>query len=82
MPSTQSLPSEAPWIPPGVVRLVRLKREGALGRGDLVATRRLGTCEVVSIETTHTLTVRALDDHTHYRNSGLDFGSGVRLGEV
>ena len=49
MASTQALPSEAPWIPPGVVRLVRLKREGALVRGDLVATRRLGTCEVVTI---------------------------------
>lgn len=53
MSSTQALPAEAPWIPPGVIRLVRLKREGALGRGDLVATRRLGTCEVVSIASPH-----------------------------
>lgn len=82
MASTQALPAEAPWIPPGVVHLVRLRREGALGRGDLVATRRLGTCEVVTIESTHTLTVRSLDNHTHYRISGIDFGPGVRLGEV
>ena len=64
MSSTQALPAEAPWIPPGVIRLVRLKREGALGRGDLVATRRLGTCEVVSITSAHSLTVRALDNHS------------------
>jgi urease accessory protein UreE len=65
-----------------VIRLVRLKREGALGRGDLVAMRRLGTCEVVSIESAHALTVRALDNHTHYRISGIDFGTGTRLSEV
>ena len=82
MSSTQALPAEAPWISLGVIRLVRLKREGALGRGDLVATRRLGTCEVVTIETTHTLTVRALDNHTHYRISGIDFGASARLREV
>lgn len=82
MSSTQALPAEAPWIPPGVVRLVRLKREGALGRGDLVATCRLGTCEVVSIASPHSLTVRALDNHTHYRISGIDFGTGARLREV
>ena len=82
MASTQALPAEAPWIPHGVVRLVKLSREGAVGCGDLVATRRLGTCEVVTIESAHTLTVRALDNHTHYRISGFDFGPGVRLGEV
>lgn len=79
MSSTQALPAEAPWIPPGVIRLVRLKREGALGRGDLVATRRLGTSEVVSIASPHSFTVRALDNHTHYRISGTDFGMGTRL---
>lgn len=82
MSSTQAFPAEAPWIPPGVIRLVRLKREGALGRRDLVATRRLGTCEVVSIASPHSLTVRALDNHTHYRISGIDFGTGARLREV
>ena len=82
MTSKQAVPYGAPWIPPGVVRLVRLKREGALGRGDLVATRRLGTCEVVSIASPHSLTVRALDNHAHYRISGIDFGTGARLREV
>lgn len=75
-------PCGGSWIPPGVIRLVRLKREGALGRGDLVATRRLGTCEVVSIASPHSLTVRALDNHTHYRISGIDFGTGAHLREV
>lgn len=79
MASTQALSAEAPWIPPGVIRIVRLKREGVLGRADLVATRRLGTCEVVSIESARTLTVRAFDNHTHYRISGIDFGPGARL---
>ena len=71
MSSTQALPAESPWIPPGVIRLVRLKREGALGRGDLVATRRLGTCEVVSIASPHSLTVRALvrDRHAAARSA-------------
>ena len=82
MSSTQAFPAEAPWIPPGVIRLVGLKREGALGNGDLVATRRLGTCEVFSIASPHSLTVRALDNHTHYRISGIDFGTGARLREV
>lgn len=77
--STQALPAEAPWIPHGVIRLVRLKREGVLGRGDLVATRRLGTCEVVAISSAYSLMVRALDNHTHYRISGIDFGAGARL---
>jgi len=79
MSSTQALPAEAPWIPPGVIRLVRLQREGALGRGDLVATRRLGTCEVVSIASAYSLMVRVLDNHTHYRIGGIDFGAGARL---
>jgi hypothetical protein len=26
--------------------------------------------------------VRSLDNHTHYRISGIDFGPGVRLGDV
>ena len=82
MSSTQALPAEAPWIPPGLIRLVRLKREGALGNGDLVATRRLGTCEVFSIASPHSLTVRALDNHAHYRISGIDWGTGARLREV
>lgn len=82
MSSTQALPAEAPWIPHGVIRLVRLKRQGALGRADLVATRRLGTSEVVSIASPHSLAVRALDNHTHYRISGIDFGTGARLREV
>jgi hypothetical protein len=76
MSSTQALPAEAPDPSHGVIRLVRLKREG-VGRGDLVATRRLGTCEVVSIASPHSLTVRALDNHTHYRISGIDFGTGA-----
>ena len=56
--------------------------ESDIGRlDDLVATRRLGTCEVVSITSAHSLTVRALDNHTHYRISGIDFGTGARLRE-
>jgi hypothetical protein len=77
--STQACPADPHSIAPGVIRLVGLAREGALGSGDLVATRRLGTCEVVSIESTHTLTVRSLATRDHDRISGIGFGPGVRV---
>ena len=81
MPSQQAVPYGAPWIPPGVIRLVRLKREGALSRGDLVATRHLGTCEIVGVESTHTLTVRALETDTHHRLHCV-LGPGVSLSDA
>lgn len=81
MSSQQAVPYGAPWIPPGVVRLVRLKREGALGAGDLVALRRLGTCKVITVESTHTITVRALETDTYHRLH-CDFGHGVSLSDA
>ncbi len=81
MSSQLSAPHAAPWIPPGVVRLIRLKREGALSRGDLVATRHLGTCEVVTVESTHAITVRSVSADTHHRLHCV-FGPGVSLGDA
>lgn len=81
MSSQQAAAYGAPWIPPGVVRLVRLKREGALSCGDLVATRHLGTCEVVTVESTHAITVRSLETDTHHRLHCV-LGSGVSLSDA
>lgn len=81
MPSQQTVPYGAPWISPGVIRLVRLEREGALGRGDLIATRGLGTCEVITVESTHAITVRALETGACHRLHCV-FGPGVRLSDA
>lgn len=81
MSSHQTAPYGAPWIPPGVIRLVRLKREGALARGDLVATRHLGTCEVINVESTHAISVRALETDTQHRLHCV-FGPGVSLSDA
>ena len=59
----------------------RLKREGALSRGDLVATRHLGTCEVVTVESTHAITVRSVSADTHHRLHCV-FGPGVSLADA
>ncbi len=82
MSSTLSLPSEAPFIPPVFLLLFLLNRECALFRGDLLATLLLLTFSFVSISSQHSLTVRALDNQTHYRISGIDLGTGARLREV
>lgn len=81
MTSQQPTPYGAPWLPSGVVRLVKLKREGALSRGDLVATRNLGTCEVITVESTHSITVRALENDTNHRLLCV-FGPGVSLSDA
>ncbi len=85
MPTAQALPCQAASIPtsipPGVVRIIRLAREGTLRRGELVATRRLGVCEVVYIESVRDLTVRALVDDSVHRLS-VDFGAHVRLNDA
>lgn len=61
-------------IPSGTLRLVRLAREGALGQGDLVATQRLGECQVVRIHTAHSIEVRCVASGEHYLLSGIWFG--------
>ena len=81
MPSQQTAPYGAPWIPPGVIRLVRLGREGALARGDLVATHSLGPSEVITVESTHAITVRALETGACHRLRCV-FGPGVRLSDA
>lgn len=72
-------PAPANDIPPGTLRLVRLAREGALRAGDLVATRRLGTCEVTCVHTPQSIEVRAQSSGQHYLLSGLDFGPDARI---
>lgn len=66
-------------VPPGTLRLVRLAREGALSPGDLVATRRLGECEVARIHTRYSIEVRSMATGQHYLLSGLDFGADARV---
>lgn len=66
-------------VPPGTLRLVRLAHEGRLSAGDLVATQRLGECEVVRPHTPHSLEVRVLTTGRHYLISGLDFGPDARI---
>lgn len=80
MTSDQTVPYGAPWLAPGVIQFVKLKREGAIGIRDLIATRSLGTCEVISIESTHTITVRAFETGTLHRLHCV-FGPGVRLAD-
>jgi hypothetical protein len=62
-------------VPPGTLRLVRLAREGALSRGDLVTTQRLGECEVVRIHTAYSIEVRCIASGEHFLLSGLSFGA-------
>lgn len=66
-------------VPPGTLRLVRLAREGALSRSDLVATQRLGECEVVHIHTAHSVEVRCTTSGEHFLLSGLWFGADARV---
>lgn len=65
-------------IPQGVVRLIKLQKEGSLKTGDTVATSRLGECTVATIESTHTITVRDAVGK-YFRLSGLSFGSDTRM---
>jgi len=78
-PGSYSEPPLTEPVPPGIVRLVRLAREGALSTGDLVATQRLGECEVARVHTAHSIEVRALATGQHYLISGLDFGAHARV---
>lgn len=68
-------------LPAGVLRLVRLARQGALRAGDTVATRRLGECEVTCIHSPYSISVRNTAGQ-HYLLSGLYFGPGVRMADV
>lgn len=74
-----SEPPQSEPVPPGTLRLVRLAREGALGIGDLVATQRLGECEVARVHTPNAIEVRALATGRHYLISRLHFGPDARV---
>lgn len=69
-------------VPPGTLRLVRLARQGALRPGDLVATQRLGECEVTRVHTRHSIELRDPSMGRHYLISGLDFGPDARIEHV
>lgn len=66
-------------IPLGTLRLVRLACEGSLRCGDLVATQRLGECQVVRIHTPHSIEVRCTASGERYLLSGMWFGADARL---
>ncbi len=60
------------------IKLEKLQQEGRLQRGDRVSTQRLGLCEVVTIESVHTLSVKTLEGQC-FRISGLSFGAGTKV---
>lgn len=66
-------------VVPGTLRLVSLARDGILSVGDLVATQRLGECEVTRIHTQYAIEVCSTTSGEHYLLSGLDFGPGARV---
>ncbi len=68
-------------VEPGMIRLVQLKQEGRLQRGDKVETQRLGICEVATIESFHTITVKSTAGQ-YFRLSGLAFGDDTRVEET
>jgi hypothetical protein len=45
-------------VKPGHVKIVRLAKEGQLGRGDLVETTEHGVCEVVLVNEVDAITVK------------------------
>jgi hypothetical protein len=69
--------SAADPVRPGHIRLAKLANEGRLACGDTIEHHTLGLCTITTIESTHTLTVRAADGQ-HYRLTGLFF-PGARL---
>lgn len=60
------------------MRLEKLKKEGVLQGGDSITTPRLGTCEVVTIESVHTITVKNKAGK-HFRLSGLSLGASMKM---
>ena len=70
-----------PPVEQGMIRLVQLKQQGRLQRGDKVETRCLGVCEVATIESFHTITVKSSDGRC-FRLSGLAFGDGAQVEET
>ena len=56
------------------IKAEKLKVEGRLQIGDLVSTARLGQCEVATIESIHTITVKSKQGG-YFRLSGLSFGN-------
>lgn len=62
----------------GTIKLEKLQTEGRLQCGDRVSTPRLGSCEVATIESVHTITVKN-DAGQHFRLSGLSLGAGTKM---
>lgn len=59
-------------VQPGCIKLVKLKTEGRLQKGDIVETARLGRCEVALIQSPFSICVKAASGQ-HYNISGLGF---------
>lgn len=66
-------------VQPGCIRLVKLKSEGRLQKGDIIETARLGKCEVVYIQAPHSICVKSADGR-FFNISGLGFS--VNAGPV
>jgi len=60
------------------LKLEKLQKEGVLQSGDRVKSTRLGSCQVVAIESTHTITVKN-QSGKYFRISGLSLGSDVTM---
>jgi len=73
-------PADPSPVPPGHIRLVRLKEEGRLQAGDLVQTARLGVCTVAYVQSADTFCVKTQDGC--YRTlSGFGFKAALEARE-
>ena len=58
----------------GFIRLIQLKVQGRLQKGDIIETARLGRCVVAYIQTAQSICVKSADGK-YFNISGLDFNA-------
>lgn len=68
-------------VQPGFIRLVKLKVEGRLQKGDIIEEARLGKCVVAYIQTAQSICVRAADGK-YFNLSGLGFNAKLVSGNA
>lgn len=74
------MPCIDPENPAGnVFTLVKLQQEGSLRRGDVIATDRLGQCDVTSIFASGSVEVRTRSSGRRILIAGIDFPIGTQF---
>lgn len=63
-------------VQPGCIRIIRLKEEGRLQKGDVVEAARLGQCKVAYIQSADSICV-VTPDNRYFNLSGLGFKARV-----